>query len=220
MNMVKSYEGVIATHCDYGQNITIGEYSYLRDSVLGDYVQINRRNILDNAEIGTGTYTGANTVLKQVVVGKYCSISWNVSATGNLHNYRELASHPLSRLKSFGFVDENISLEYSRISIGNDVWIGANAVILPGLNIGDGAVIGAGAVVTKDVPPYSIVVGNPGKVIKYRFNDEIISLLMKAQWWNWSREIIKMNIDLFQSEITIETARRIAEISIGEKGNG
>jgi len=76
--------------------------------------------------------------------------------------------------------------EYLQTSIGNDVWIGANAFIRGGLTIGHGAIIGAHAVVTKDVEPYSIVVGNPARVIKMRFNEEIISKLLKIRWWDWT----------------------------------
>lgn len=87
----------------------------------------------------------------------------------------------------------------SKVRIGNDVWIGANAVILPGVTVGDGAVIAAGAVVTKDVKPYSIVGGVPAKLIKYRFEPWQIELLLKLKWWDWPLEKIKENITLFQN---------------------
>ncbi|OKP43933.1 hypothetical protein BJP24_14450 [Aeromonas allosaccharophila] len=82
-----------------------------------------------------------------------------------------------------------------KISIGNDVWIGQNVTVLRGVTIGDGAVIGANSVVTKNVPPYSIVAGVPAREIKKRFNDETISLLMEAKWWNYSISVIS-GIDL------------------------
>lgn len=83
------------------------------------------------------------------------------------------------------------------VEIGNDVWIGWNAVIMPGVTIGDGAIVAAGAVVTHDVPCYAIVGGVPAKVIKKRFSDEIIKQLMKIKWWNWPDEKIKENLELF-----------------------
>ena len=79
------------------------------------------------------------------------------------------------------------------INVGNDVWIGATSTIMSGITIGDGAIIGAGAIITKDVPPYAIVVGNPGKVVKYRFTEEQIELLLKISWWNWDEDKIKDN---------------------------
>ena len=85
------------------------------------------------------------------------------------------------------------------IIIGNDVWIGYEAVILAGVSIGDGAIIGARAVVTKDVPPYTIVGGVPAKSIKKRFSDETISSLLSIQWWNWSKEKISKNIKAIQA---------------------
>jgi len=85
------------------------------------------------------------------------------------------------------------------IVIGNDVWIGYEAVILSGVTIGDGAIIGTRAVVTKDVPPYMIVGGVPAKPIRKRFSDNLISELLKLQWWNWSENKIKKNIAAIQS---------------------
>ena len=85
------------------------------------------------------------------------------------------------------------------IVVGNDVWIGYEAVILAGVTIGDGAIIGARAVVTKDVPPYTIVGGVPAKQIRKRFNEETIDILLKLKWWDWSKERIAKNIAAIQS---------------------
>nr|WP_236609790.1 CatB-related O-acetyltransferase [Rickettsia gravesii] len=78
--------------------------------------------------------------------------------------------------------------------IGNDVWFGTNSTILPGVNIGDGAIIGACSVVAKAVPPYSIVVGNPAKIVRYRFPDEIVEQLLEIKWWDWDYDKITRNI--------------------------
>jgi virginiamycin A acetyltransferase len=85
-------------------------------------------------------------------------------------------------------------VEYKRITIGNDVWIGARAVILDGITIGDGAIVGACAVVTKDVPPYAVVAGVPARVIRYRFSEKKIRTLLELQWWEWSPEEIKARL--------------------------
>ena len=98
-----------------------------------------------------------------------------------------------------------INLPVLPIKIENDVWIGIQSLILDGVTIGDGAVIGARTVVTKDVPPYAIVVGSPARIIKYRFNEEVIQRLLEIKWWNLSDEEINEKIDFFrESEITIE----------------
>lgn len=98
--------------------------------------------------------------------------------------------------------------------IGNDVWIGSNVVILGGLNIGDGAVIGAGAVVTKDVQPYSIVVGNPAREIKKRFSEQIISDLMEIKWWGFPPEILADNVEVLNRNVdekSIQILRKIKD---------
>ena len=207
------YAGAKVINCEVRQKIIVGEDSFVSGGKLEDYVQINRRNMIVDSVIGTCTYTGMNTVIKQAQIGKYCSISWNVSITGNKHDYKRISPHPFPLLKSFEFVEANTPLDYSKVSIGNDVWIGMNACILPGVIVGDGAVIGAGSVVTKDVPAYAIVAGNSAKVIKYRFSKEIIDVLLSSQWWDWPREVISHNLDLFNGEIDGNSCKRILEIT-------
>ncbi len=88
------------------------------------------------------------------------------------------------------------------ITIENDVWIGANAVILKGVKIGNGAIIGAGTIVRDDVPPYAICIGNPGRIVKYRFDDEIIDLLLKSKWWMLNKNELEEHEDLFKRDFT------------------
>lgn len=102
---------------------------------------------------------------------------------------------------SLGFVDRDI-VPLTRLEIGNDVWIGHNAVILPGCNsIGDGAIIGAGAIVNKNIPPYAVVIGNPARVVMYRFSKDKIEELLNEKWWDRSLEDIAEDIDSFQVPI-------------------
>ncbi|MHA7967353.1 CatB-related O-acetyltransferase [Paenibacillus sp. CAU 1782] len=143
-----------------------------------------------------------NRFLKSV--GSFCSIN-HTAAIGTIGN------HPLDLVTtstfiyhpSWGFVDEidtNLINKYNPpIVIENDVWIGTNAIILPGVTIRNGAIIGAGAVVTKEVPPYAIVGGVPAKIIRYRFEPHIIEALLDIKWWDWDDEKIKANLDLFYS---------------------
>ncbi len=121
------------------------------------------------------------------------------------------ANHAMSSLSTYPFpiFFEEWELDVKEIAsawdnkgniiIGNDVWIGFEAIILSGVTIGDGAIIGTRAVVTKDVPPYTIVGGVPAKPIRKRFSDYVISELLKLQWWNWSENRIKKNIAAIQA---------------------
>jgi carbonic anhydrase/acetyltransferase-like protein (isoleucine patch superfamily) len=88
------------------------------------------------------------------------------------------------------------------VRIGAACWIGDNITILEGVEIGDGAIVGAGAVVTRSIPAYAIAVGNPAKVIRYRYPDEIIELIKPVDWWNWSDEKLRANVDLFELDLT------------------
>ena len=209
MEDVRIYEGAKMVDCKLGCNIVVGKDSFLRSCAIGDYVQINRRNILENVNMGDRTYTGPNTVLKHVSIGKYCALSWNISATGNIHDYGRVSSHPFPDFVSFGIVEKNVPLEHKTITLGNDVWIGANVCILSGVKIGDGAIVGAGSVVTKDIPSYAIAVGNPAKVIKYRFSEEHIARLLKIQWWNWPDDQIRANIEVFHEQLSDKTLRKM-----------
>lgn len=188
----------------------IGENSFIQNSLLEDNVQINRSNMIVNSTIGAYSYTGMNTVIKHASVGKFCSISWNVSVSGGGHNYNAITPHPFTQLPSFGIVSDKTDIEIKKIVIGNDVWIGMNSCILQGITIGDGAVIGAGSVVTKDVPPYSIVAGNPARILKYRFDSEMIDKLLHLKWWDLPIEVIQKNIHSFKGDLD---AKRLDEFA-------
>lgn len=164
--------------------------------------------------IGANTYgINGNSVLffradDQVVIGDYCSFAYGVVivASGE-HNYRSVSSFPFqARFHGDGNKDT-----YSKgpVTIGNDVWVGANASILSGVTIGDGAVVAAGAVVVDDIPPYAMVGGVPARIIKYRFSDEIIQQLLNIRWWRWAPEVVRANMDIFylDIELFLEVAR-------------
>lgn len=135
-------------------------------------------------------------------VGKFCSFAEGVVillASDGGHRPDWVTTYPFIQLfedfQTFSFPP----IEKSDVVIGNDVWIGLNALILSGVNIGDGAVVGANSVVTKDVLPYSIVAGNPAKLIKMRFDQATIDKLLKIKWWNWDLNRIKCNMPLLLS---------------------
>lgn len=213
MENIKIYQGAKTINSIFGDNVVVGEDTYVEDSTLGNLVQLNRRNMIINSKIGDYTYTGANTVIKKANIGKFCSISWNVSITGNVHDYKLATPHPFTHLHTFKLVDENSPLESKSVCVYNDVWLGMNSCVLPGIKIDSGSIVGAGSVVTKDVPPYTIVAGNPAKIIKYRFSDEIIGDLLEVEWWNWPYEIIKKNMYLFQTNVDTDIINELLHIS-------
>ncbi|MGV8144578.1 MAG: CatB-related O-acetyltransferase [Methanothermobacter sp.] len=158
------------------KNITIGEFTYGQPTV----------------HMWTDKY--------KVKIGKFCSFSYNntIIVDGN-HRIDWVSTYPFGKL--IKDIPENPGHPIGKgdIIIGNDVWMGQNALILPGVNIGDGAVIGANSVVTRNVDDYEIVAGNPAKHVKYRFNPQQIDSLKKIRWWDWPIEKIKENINFIES---------------------
>lgn len=170
---------------------------------------------IDKSIIGARTSIGRHTTVRSCIVGKYCAVSWNCSLGAKNHPYTHISGSGAFFQPRFGLVDSNHDEinETPVTYIGNDVWIGCNAVIASGVNIGDGAIIGASAVVTKDVEAYSIVMGVPAKHVRYRFDEQIRKNLMKAKWWDWDDSTIRENITLFQEELTVEISEKLVEIA-------
>lgn len=140
----------------------------------------------------------------KVIIGKFCSIGPSVNLiTGGNHPSNWVSTFPF-RVK-FGLdgkYKDGMPYSNGTINIGNDVWIGSNVTILSGVKIGNGAIIAANSVIVKDVPAYSIVGGNPGKIIKFRFDENTIQNLQKLEWWNWSHEKILANVEYLNGELS------------------
>ena len=170
-------------------SIEVGDYTIYNDSI-SDPRQFVQNNVLYHYPINH----------ERLIIGKFCSIACGVKFLFNC------ANHTLKSLSTYTFslFYEDWELEKSNVAsawdnkgdivIGNDVWIGFEAVILAGVKIGDGAIIGTRAVVTKDVPPYSIVGGIPAKVIRKRYSPDIIEQLLSLRWWDWTKDRIKRNL--------------------------
>ncbi|HII95035.1 MAG TPA: CatB-related O-acetyltransferase [Candidatus Methanofastidiosum sp.] len=166
------------------------------------------RTNISNSRIGLFTYIGCDSDLANTKIGKFCSIAKNVSIISGNHPTKEYVStHPLffskRQFAGFAFNHDNTFPEYRYAEgdfvcvIGHDVWIGEGVKILNGVSIGNGAIIGAGSVVTKDVEPYSIIVGVPGKMLRKRFSDEQIVFLEKLEWWKRDLSWLQDNIAEF-----------------------
>lgn len=163
-------------------NIIIGYYTYYDDDVAA--TEFERNNVLFNyPEFGD-----------KLIIGKFCQIAQNVKFIMGAANHR-LSSVTTYPFNVFGGAwQENTPPHLKQLPfkgdtvIGNDVWIGRESVIMPGVKVGDGSIIAAYSIVTKDIEPYSVVGGNPAKFIKKRFADELIELLLKTKWWNFTPE--------------------------------
>lgn len=167
-------------------------------------------------EIGEFTYGRPYVVhwddSTRLHIGKFCSIADGVTILlGGNHRTDWVTTYPFNVL-SGSFPDASAIQGHPAtkgdVRIGNDVWIGYGATILSGVHIGDGAVIGANAVVAKDVEPYAVVTGNPGRMVKKRFDDQTIKALLEIGWWNWDKEKINREIKLLCSDHIQEFIQR------------
>ena len=178
----------------HNPNIIVGDYTMYNDSAK-DPTDFEKNNVLYHYPINQD----------KLIIGKFCSIACGAKFLFNSanHNLSSLSTYPFPIFFEEWDLDaKDVTDAWDNkgdIVIGNDVWIGYEAVILAGVTIGDGAVIGTRAVVTKDVPPYTIVGGVPAKSIRKRFPEGTIELLLKLKWWDWTEERIRQHLSEIQS---------------------
>lgn len=194
-------ENFISTHARL-----IGK-SFISGSTLSGQVTINEnckiyKSFLDG-DITIGRHSsiwGPNiyitSKINEIMIGNFCSIARNVSIQEYNHKIETVSTYHLAN-NIFGEPVETDLFSKGSILIGHDVWIGAGSVILSGVKIGNGSVVGANSLVNKDVPPFSIVGGNPAKFIRYRFSKDKINELEQLRWWDWSTDKILENKDFF-----------------------
>lgn len=186
-----------------GKNIIIEPECYIdRRTQLADVNAIRGQSRVINSTLGRFTYLMSAEV-KHADVGSFCSIAPGVKVGGlGKHPTSWISTHPAfySTMNQAGktFSVQNSFTEIERTYIGNDVWLGTRAIILDGIHVSDGAIIAAGAVVTKNVPPYAVVGGVPAKIIRYRFDPETIQELLAWQWWLLDDSILsKLSLNHF-----------------------
>jgi phosphonate metabolism protein (transferase hexapeptide repeat family) len=170
----------------------------VHESTLGPYTSVGARTTMGETVFGDYSYVVNDSSIMYAEIGKFCSIAAQTRINpGNHPMWRAALHHFTYRSESYGFAveDDHEFFDWRRahkVVLGDDVWIGHGAVILPGIKIGTGACIGAGAVVSKDVPPFAIVAGVPAKRIRYRFEEKVQQGLLELGWWNWSREKLEL----------------------------
>lgn len=175
-------------------SIIVGDYTMYNDFV-NDPTMFEKNNVLYHYPINHD----------KLYIGKFCSIACGVRFLFNSANHRlnSLSTYPFPIFfEEWGLSKSHVTNAWDNkgdIVIGNDVWIGYEAVILAGVKIGDGAIIGTRSVVTKDVPPYTIVGGVPAKPIRKRFSDDTIAALLAERWWDWPIDKIAANLEAIQS---------------------
>ena len=175
-------------------NIMVGDYTMYND-FRDDPTLLEQNNVLYHYPINDD----------KLMIGKFCSIACGAKFLFNSanHTMNSLSTYPFPLFfEEWGLDRKDVASSWDHkgdIVIGNDVWIGYEAVVMAGVTIGDGAIIGTRAVVTKDVPPYMIVGGIPARPIKKRFSEETIEKLLDLQWWDWPREKLAENIEAIKN---------------------
>ena len=179
----------------FGHGVTIASGSHVCAGSIGHHTYINKYCLIDR-----------NTLS----IGNFCSIAYGVKTGLGNHPSRWVSTHPFAYDQKYGFVNRNRPFEEQtkqKCIIGNDVWIGANATILAGITVGNGAIIGAHSLVTADVEPYSIVAGTPAKHLRFRFDPQTITGLQQLKWWDWEDKRIKQMVEIFD-----DPAKLLAEL--------
>lgn len=227
------HESAAVVNCDMGA-VKIFRNAAVKDSILPDgcsigddstverckfenNVVINRRCYVNDSYIGKYTYMGINTTMNFTKIGRFCSLARNVDIGGFDHDYHKVTTMPAFRFyqtQNGGGKIPVVPKHREYCTIGNDVWIAAGANVLHSVTIGDGAVIGAGAVVTRDVPPYAIVAGVPAKIIGYRCSEAQIRALEEIRWWDWPETVLKEVVpQLTQRDISDESIAYLKQIA-------
>ena len=177
----------------------------LKSCRLGRYVAIGERVVLREVEVGDFSYFERHAEAIYTTIGKFCSIAANTRLNALEHPVERLTTHKISYRPNeyFRYLGVDAAFRERRrarpVSIGHDVWIGHGAVVMPGVTIANGAIIGANAVVTRDVGAFEIVAGVPARRLKLRFPAEIVARIEKLAWWDWPLELLFEAIPDIQS---------------------
>ncbi len=181
----------------------------VRNVKMDEYCHIGENSKVYSTCIGYGSGISRDSIMDSVLIGKYTTLGPDIKVITGQHPTSKIAStHPafysVRGQMGFTYVDKTVfnetrfAKDQYKVVIGNDVWIGSYTRIMEGVTIGDGAVVAAGAIVTRDVPPYAIVGGIPAKIIKYRFDTETIQKLIGLKWWDKNQAWIKEHADDFE----------------------
>lgn len=197
----------------YKSKVKIGKRCKIDyESIFEGYNCILNKVEIKGSKIGLGTYIANNSIIRKTNIGRFCAIGENVRTGLGIHPTERFVSispsfYSLNSQTGLSFTKKQLFEEHKYIDsnnkiyceIGNDVWIGNNVMIMDGIIIGDGAIIAGGTIVTKNVKPYSIIGGIPGKEIRKRFSEDQIEKLLKIKWWNWKLKKIEKHSKHFDN---------------------
>lgn len=184
-------------------NNKFGFLTELYNSTFEEFCEVGNFSVVRNSYFGRYTYTNISCIINNTDIGKFSCIGPNVTINPAQHDYKFLTTHRFLYNKEYKIFNKPVYNKYNKKTIiGNDVWVGVGAIIMGGVKIGDGSVIGSGAVVTKDVDPYTIVIGVPAKPLKKRFTEDQIKKVINLKWWDWKFEKIMQNKHLFEKDLS------------------
>lgn len=199
---LKWYVGkLVIEYQNISNHLSVGYLTQVKNCSFGLYNRLSAHSCVFHSSFGDYSYIGDYCRIARASIGKFTSIGPEVLiGLGSHPSKGTISTHPIFYSAFYG---ERMSLikntkfdECLKTVVGNDVWIGARAILIDGVVVGDGAIIGAGAVVTKNVPPYAVVAGVPARVIRYRFSQLEINSLLKIKWWDRGYEWLKANLSM------------------------
>ncbi|WP_337995523.1 DapH/DapD/GlmU-related protein [Oleispirillum naphthae] len=183
------------TQAKLGPAPAIDPTAEVRGCTLGAYAEIGPRCILAETTFGDYSYVAGDAEIVYAAIGKFVSIASHTRINPGNHPMARATQHHFTyRASAYGLGEDDADFFAWRrahaVSIGHDVWIGHGALIMPGRSVGTGAVVGAGTIVTRDVPDYAVCVGNPGRILRYRFSGPVQESLKRIAWWDWPHQTL------------------------------